>query len=291
MIKDILKVIYKNIPGKRTFFTLLKRIYSPSTFISRYLKFDGEFEVIDRGYHFIMVNFSNPLETSLFWGGLDGFEKDSINLWLRLSKNAVGILDIGANTGYYSILAKLTNPKSTVIAIEPVQRIFDRLVHNCEKNTCSVECFNIALLDKDGPVILYDLPLEHHNLATLDGSGAVPFSEKRIPTKILGKTLDTLVDEQGIQRIDLIKIDVEGFEPNVLFGAKRTIQKWKPSMIVEILDESHAAAIEELLINDNYHYFDLDEKTGPKRIESLQKSSYHNIFLCQASVAEALGLV
>jgi FkbM family methyltransferase len=291
MIKDILKVLYKNIPCKRSFFTLLKRVYSPPTFISQYLKFDGEFEVIDQGYHFKMVNFSNPLETSLFWGGLDGFEKDSLSLWVRLSKTALGILDIGAYTGYYSILAKLTNPKSTVLAFEPVKRRFDRLVHNCENNTCSVECFNIALSDKDGPVILYDLPMEHHNLATLDGSAARPFSEKRIPTKILAKTLDTLADEQDIQRIDLIKIDLEGFEPNILFGAKRVIHKWKPSMIVEILDEPHAAAIEELLINDNYYYFDLDEKTGPKKIGSLQKSSFHNIFICQASVAKTLGLV
>ena len=46
-------------------------------------------------------------------------------------------------------------------------------------------------------------------------------------------TLDAFVDEHDLQRIDLIKIDVEGFEPEVLAGARRTLERFHPSVLLE----------------------------------------------------------
>ena len=59
-----------------------------------------------------------------------GWEKESLKIWKELCQTSDVILDVGANTGVYSLVAKAANPESRVIAFEPVKRTFDRLEHN-----------------------------------------------------------------------------------------------------------------------------------------------------------------
>ncbi len=156
-----------------------------------------------------MRHYGFELENEVFWRGLEnGWEHVSISLWTKLVKEANVILDVGANTGIYSLIAKSVNPDSRVYAFEPVERVFEKLEFNNRLNDFDIICFDQALSDTDGEAIIYDVPSEHvysvtvnKNINTLDATV--------IPTKIKIMKLDTFIERIKIERVDLIKIDVE----------------------------------------------------------------------------------
>ena len=113
-MKKILKKIYANFPFKQVLFTLLKKVWTPSENIYQHLHFKGEFKVkINEKNNFLIKHYGFQIENELFWAGLTGgWEKESMKIWIELCKDADVIIDIGANTGVYSLIAKSMNPNS-----------------------------------------------------------------------------------------------------------------------------------------------------------------------------------
>jgi len=96
--KQWLRDVYRNIPLKRPFFFLIKRVYLPKQPLYQHLWFNGEFTVRVGDSFIRMVNYDSHLETSLFWDGIAGYEKHSVHLWSELCKKSSVIFDVGANT-------------------------------------------------------------------------------------------------------------------------------------------------------------------------------------------------
>ncbi len=104
--RSIIKQCYAALPFKQPAYKVLRRLGPPPERIYRHLHFKGTIEVdVSPTEHFRMQHHGYMIENELFWKGLAGWEKVSMELWTRLSKRCNVILDIGANTGMYALVA------------------------------------------------------------------------------------------------------------------------------------------------------------------------------------------
>jgi len=83
MAKSVLKRIYRSIPFKREFYSLIQPVFSPSRSIYQHLHFEGPISLtVEPGKSFTMVHYGFALENDLFWAGLfGGWEKTSLRIW------------------------------------------------------------------------------------------------------------------------------------------------------------------------------------------------------------------
>ncbi|MBL4668383.1 MAG: FkbM family methyltransferase [Flavobacteriales bacterium] len=289
----MLKTVYNIIPFKKELFTLLKKIYQPSSKIYQHLHFKGVFRVkIDDNKSFKINHYGNIIENELFWSGIEeGWEKVSLGLWVQLCKDANCIVDIGANTGLYALIGKAVNKESKVYAFEPVERVFDKLKFNNDLNKYNIFCSTYAISNKNGNAIIYDIPNTDHIYSVTVNKNMFTPETPTIKIKIQTKTLDSFITEENIDHIDLIKIDVETHEPEVLEGYLGNIKKHQPSILIEVLNDEVGRRIEDLIKGMGYLYFNIDENAGIKKVNSILKSDYYNYLLCTKEVAIKLGIL
>lgn len=147
------------------------------------------------------------------------------------------ILDIGANIGNHAVfLAKFTNTPR-VIVFEANQTVIPTLKENLRLNGCAnvnTQYLGLALAAKPGQMMQHSP--EPHNL------GYTFYTESSTGTvrSIDGDAL--LYDEP----IGFAKIDVEGMEVDVLTGMQRTIQRWRPMMLMEVWDTEAVRTVDWL---------------------------------------------
>lgn len=152
------------------------------------------------------------------------FEPLQTHLFLRTLKKGNIVFDVGANVGYYTILAsKAVGRKGVVYAFEPDPRNLIYLKKNVKSNNCrNVVIVEKALTEKNQTAMLaYDLanPGES-SLAKTHSTDS-----RSVPIETI--TLDTFVKQHGIIEINVIKMDIEGAEILALLGAKNTLKKMK----------------------------------------------------------------
>ncbi len=292
-MKQIIRGIYKKLPYKQPFFELLKKTAKPGENVYKHLHFEGEFRVqVDEANSFLIRHYGFEVENSLFWTGIrNGWEKTSISLWTALVKKSNVIFDIGANTGVYSLIAKSLNPQSRVYAFEPVGRVYEKLEFNNRLNDYDIVCFDSAVSDTDGTAIIYDTLTEHVYSVTVNKNLSAQ-DVKVTPTEIKVRRLDSLIEELKIGKIDLLKIDVETHEPEVLAGFGKYLDEFKPTMLIEVLNDEVGAKIEAILNGKDYLYFNIDEKTDSvRKVERITKSDYYNYLICSRETAREIKLI
>ncbi len=153
-------------------------------------------------------------------------------------KEGATCLDIGANYGFYTrALSPLAGNSGAVHSFEPssITCGFLKLVKRV-LGWRNVEIHQCALSDKPGELEL-TIPIKKHGglgiaLAHLGRSEG----EEGISETVAVKTLDQFMDENNITKCDFIKCDVEGAEMLVLLGAEKTIAKYRPAMMFEVVD-------------------------------------------------------
>jgi len=133
------------------------------------------------------------------------------------------VIDVGAHMGFFTL--KIAKNVKKVVAVEPDPVNFKFLA------------FNVRLNKLEDRVVLHNLALgERDGQAFLDRSG-YGFGRSKITTEKTDyltkiKTVDNLISEDGLERVDLIKIDTEGSELEILEGAKETLQEYKPDLLL-----------------------------------------------------------
>ena len=292
-MRNILRKIYSGLPLKRQALHFLRRVYRPSKALYKHLHFDGVMSVpVGNDRSFLMHHYGYELENAVFWEGLeDGWEKTSVGLWSRLASDASVILDVGANTGVYSLIAKAVNPEATVVAFEPVERVFSKLEHNVEINGFDVLCLPFAASNSDGEATVYDLPTEHVYSVTVNKNIHDPAVDV-IPTTIRTTRIDSVIEQYQLGSIDLLKIDVETHEPEVLEGLGKYLREFRPTMLIEILTDEVGRRVEAALEGCNYVYFNIDEDLDAVRlVTQITKSDCYNYLVCDRKIAVNLGLM
>ncbi len=138
----------------------------------------------------------------------------------RYLKPGMTFVDVGANVGYYTALAAaLVGPQGRVFAFEPSVYAFERLQAMASRSQLNqVTATNAGLSDAAGHLKLYLGIGSDNHTPTM-----VPH-ENASATEVRVSTLDQEAERLGIHRIDLIKIDVEGYETKVLAGASRLLR-------------------------------------------------------------------
>jgi FkbM family methyltransferase len=285
-MKKIVLHLYKLVPFKKELCMLIKKFGTPPKKIYRKLYFEGEFAVpVEKGNSFKIKNYEYVyIEKCIFWKGIYGeWEKNS----LQISNY---IFDVGANTGVFSLLAKCVNPNSKVYAFEPVQRIYTKLNHNIRLNKYDIQSSNLAVSNTNGETLFYDQNIEHTLTASLKKTDIGERNSAIIAKKIRVTTLDSFIEKNAIPRVDLIKIDVETFEVEVLEGFQENLIKFKPTLLMEVLNEEVANGISKLIANLNYNLYNISESKGITKVDTIHKSSSYNYLICTPEVSEKIGI-
>jgi FkbM family methyltransferase len=128
------------------------------------------------------------------------------------------VVDAGANIGTFSALVANTIKDAKIYAFEPAALTYAALQRNT-KGLEEVSCRKLALGNETTYKKIY--------VATLEDSGFGSHGAEE-GERVEVTTLDKFVSENNIPRIDFIKIDTEGYEKQILGGARETIAKWKP---------------------------------------------------------------
>lgn len=206
----------------------------------------------------------DPIASMLYWKGCAGWEPETLPVFLRLINSGDTVLDVGANTGLFSLLAARRSSSVVVHAIEPVPRVFALLQANVARNhLTNILCHRLALSDCEGSLPMY-VPQDAIPVMASLLSDWRPGSDS---ITVDTKTLDQFVADRGITDLGLIKVDTEGTENDVLAGAKTTLATYRPFVICEVLSAGNtAAALTDQLAAADYLFF-LLTKNGPRATE------------------------
>ena len=141
-------------------------------------------------------------------------------------------LDIGANAGYFSLLAShCVGESGKVLAVEPNPAMANQLRQNVERSRLT----NIAIIQAacSDSVEVRDL-----YVGNAYNTGNSSLSRDNLAwtqsVKVTCTTVDLLVEKCGLHRVDLVKIDVEGAELQVLRGMSTTLKRLRPKIITEL---------------------------------------------------------
>ena len=160
--------------------------------------------------------------------GRDGFEPPMTQMFSTLIRPDFRILDVGANIGCTSLL--FSDLGQQVISFEPLDRTYDLLQKNISRsNKNNIKTLPFALGDENKEAEIYFTDVNRSTAFILDRTSR---DDSEIAS-IKVKRLDDLFPEIGMDRLDFIKIDVEGYELRVLKGAKKTIQQYRPIVQME----------------------------------------------------------
>jgi FkbM family methyltransferase len=167
---------------------------------------------------------------------LGSFEPDMVRAYRRLVPRGATVIDIGANIGAHTLpLAQCVGPSGRVVAVEPTRYAFERLQENLALNPGlgkSVTLLQAMLMSsKEAPLaeaIEASWPLEATDAAHPEHLGV-----RKPTTGAIVATLDEQVRRLGLARVDFLKLDVDGYEVEVLRGARDTLSRLRPTIFFE----------------------------------------------------------
>lgn len=171
---------------------------------------------------------------------LGQWEPDVVDYLRRAVRPGMTVLDIGANIGIYTLLcAKQVGARGMVHSFEPTPATFARLERNVALNRlANVRINQVALSDQEG---VTEFHLYHQNAMNSLARQAWVGKVKDV-VHVRTRTLDGYLAEQGITRVDLLKLDVEGAERMVLRGGAALLQgEDAPALLVEFCDRTTEA--------------------------------------------------
>ena len=212
--------------------------------------------LVGQGQNFRMQSYGHAIENRLYWYGKFGHEPESFLPWLKAASQAQVVLDIGANTGLDSLGAGPKNSAAQICAFEPMPRVASLTRKNAQLNpSFNIQVQQNAVCDQGGMVTLHDPGGDQPASASLK-SDFLDCDQETIEVEAI--RIDDFVVAQKLERVDLIKLDVEGVEEIALRGMQQTIQKFKPTLFIEVLD-SRPELMAELkkLVELGYHVGDL----------------------------------
>jgi len=230
-------------------------------FIWRWLPVERDFVVSLSPRHkfFYRSTFGDLIGRFLYWSGTRRWERRERLVFYDLARTADLVLDIGANTGVYTLTACAANPSARVIAFEPEPRAFERLSDNIALNGWESRCEarREAASDFVGRSE-FEIP-SHSRLPTSsrlrpDRGGRIEGDLTTVPLT----TVDTVCDGKG--RVGLVKIDVEGAEGKVLDGMRTVLEQSAPTILMETRNESPLRKIQDTLTRAGYRLFDVRDE-------------------------------
>jgi len=209
-----------------------------------------------------------------------GVYEDSVRrLFQRYVPTGGVVVDVGANVGWHTVLlSKLVGARGSVHAFEPNPAVYEELLQNLRRNRCTnVTAHKMAISDRRGTMRFIAPDVGEADAG--DGHLTTTFDCQDYARSIEVDVMlldDFLLD---MQRVDLLKIDVEGFEPAVIVGAEKSVRKHHPVVIFENLP-SHLAraglvgdAMETIFRSEGYVLYSFSDREVPTKLVNLKDCS------------------
>jgi FkbM family methyltransferase len=146
-------------------------------------------------------------------------------------------VDVGANIGYFTLLAsRLVGPDGHVYALEPSPESQVTLAANLELNGAkNVTALGVAAGDTDGEAEFYEAHPRNRGASSLRPASAEGDAVERTARSVEVRRLDSVVSDDHLSRLKLVKIDVEGHELEVMRGLEPLLLRGsRPSIVVEL---------------------------------------------------------
>lgn len=206
--------------------------------------------VVTRNGNRYELNLAEGIDLAVYLGM---YEPSTARALARLIRPGARVLDIGANVGVHTVhMARLVGPRGRVFAFEPTTFAFEKMKRNLQINpglqqrVVATQCFLGRADFAPAPISVYaGWPLRGGTDLHPKHLGQ-PKSTDGIPSR----TLDALLQEYGNPAIALVKLDVDGYECDVLAGSRRMRERDKPVFVMELAPyvlEEHGTSLDELL--------------------------------------------
>jgi FkbM family methyltransferase len=191
--------------------------------------------------------------TSVILGQNDWFEGE-MEFWRNWLQPEMTVIDVGANAGVYAFsAANKVGTEGLVLAIEPFSECVSYLKETCRINNLNqVKVIAAAASDRNGKAKLkLSSASELNEILTEESSINESYEEVECVT------LDSLVDIEGLERIDFLKMDAEGHEIQVLKGSENSLSKFSPVIMYENFAnaQSNNLPVADFLIARGYQLF------------------------------------
>ena len=247
--------------------------------------------IIKRNGILYEVDLSEGIDFSLFLFG--NFQKHVIkNEFFSLSKDSI-IFDIGANVGTMTLPYAKSVPNGMVYAFEPTHYALAKLRNNLKLNPNlkkRVKIVNMFASKKTEP----KPKIKAFSSWKVDdkkdkNKHPIHWGSPKSTSGVKSTTLDEFCNKNKIKRVDFIKIDTDGHEPEVLVGAKKMITKFRPAIVFEaaeyVLKEKKITSSFYLDFFQKLHYslFDIQRK------KMITKKNYSSIIPLLGSI-DIIGL-
>lgn len=182
-------------------------------------------------YEYILGNYEDP---------------KTIDTFLSWLKPASVFYDLGANAGYFTLMANRVITEGKIYSFEPSPAARQLFEEHLKLNSAKITADNISLLpfaisDAEKQIEFSDSNIQKEGNTYIKGSPIFSGTENKITVQCY--SVDGL-QQQGFERPDVMKIDVEGAEYDVLQGAVNTLQRYKPCILLATHD-CHLPGVQE----------------------------------------------
>jgi FkbM family methyltransferase len=244
----------------------LRLVYSPDRRQHDHINIAIEYDV----NLMINVNTASFLEWCIFFYGY--YEPEIDALIKRLFRTGFVAFDVGANIGMHAlIMGQYAGNTGKIVAVEPNPRIHRRLIENISLNRlANIQPMQCGLSNTRGERTLHLAPddFPHQGMSSL-----YPQPELTNKTTIQVNALDEIAVSLELERLDFIKIDTEGNDYNVLLGGEMSIQRYRPYILFEYVENTWSkggfqfAMCEELFAKHKYMLYALHPKNYLKQLK------------------------
>lgn len=229
----------------------------------------------DSGSIKIATNQTSYVTQLLYWNGYKAFEYSQI--FEVLVKDLNSFLDIGANIGFYSLLAAKANSNIKIHAFEPAKGPKYYLNKNIKINNFEkqIKPVDLALSSYKGTINFYEVDnLKYkyldYNLAGEGNAGTKTTSRNFIKNQVNTDSLDNFINSKNIRSVDLIKLDTEGTEIDILKSGIKCIMKFQPIIISETLFNTTEIELDAFFKKLSYQSFYYTKK-GLLKVETIKR--------------------
>lgn len=210
------------------------------------------------------------------------FEETELDLVESNLREGSVFFDVGANVGLYSITIAKKFENINIYAFEPIPNTIHEFKENIDKNDVpfgKIFLIESAVSDQNGYV---NITTDFHCSNYLTQSDSV-VNHMRVESV----TIDSFVQKNDISKIDFIKIDIEGHEYQVLKGALESIKKFRPIILVEIVEKDPNFSDNKfedpkksisLLLDFDYQYYIIDDNSILIHKDNIGNGCFNNLY-------------
>ncbi len=299
IVKESLKKVWNSDPAislQRYFSRTLKLLnLYPGKFV-RHLAIPKKFYYdIDGNHGFWMNDSGYRLEKALYWKGIKGHEFGTITLFSKMAPFCDWVIDIGANTGLFALIARSLNQKAKIFAFEPMP-FFENIINkNNELNGFDIKILEKAVSDIEQKLTFYMPAKGKGNIysSTVKIEHYLGHQETTPETiEVNCIRLDNFFLKHEFFGIGIIKIDAEGNDYEVLKSMGNYLSILQPVLIVENRSKEVADKMMELPGMESYRFLSIDDGTGTfKKINIPMDSQGRNILFYPVQKSEFLNRV